>query len=135
MSQENVDAFKRAIECLERRDVEAILEELDPEVEWYPAFTALLGGERSVYHGHKGARAVVQQFWDVFSEAHFHVSEIRDLGDEVLAIGTMRVRGAESGAEVESPWAYLVRSKNGKAVSVRVYSDPAEALRAAGVSR
>ena len=135
MSQENVDAFKRAMEHLERRDVESILKELDPAVEWHPAFTALLGGETSVYHGHQGTREVIQQFWQVFSQAHFEVAEIRDLGDHVLAIGTMRVRGAESGAEVESPWAYLVRSKKGKAVSIRVYTDPAEAIEAAGISR
>lgn len=128
VSQENVDAFMRALEHLERRDVEAILEELDPEVEWYPAFTALLGGETSVYRGHDGVREVIQQFWDVFSEAHFEVAEIRDLGDQVLAIGTMRVKGTESGADVESPWAYLVRSRDGKAVSVRAYHDPAKAI-------
>ena len=114
MSQENVDAFKRAIEHLERRDVESILKDLDPAVEWHPAFTALLGGETSVYHGHQGAREVIQQFWEVFSQAHFEVAEIRDLGDQVLAIGTMRVRGAESGADVESPWAYLVRARRAR---------------------
>jgi ketosteroid isomerase-like protein len=132
MSQENVDSFKRASVHFERRDVEGVLEELDPQVEWYPAFTALVGGEKSMYRGHDGARELMQEYWDVFSEAHFSVSEIRDLGDQVLAIGTMRVRGAESGADIESPWAWLVRSKQGKAVSVRAYTDPAEALEAAG---
>jgi ketosteroid isomerase-like protein len=134
MSQENIDAFRRAIHHLERRDVEAILEELDPEVEWHPAFSSLLGGEMSVYRGHKGAREVVQQIWDVFSEAHFDVSEIRDLGDKLLAIGTMRVRGAASGTETESPWAYVVRFEHRKAISIRVYTDPAEALEAAEVT-
>ena len=67
-----------------------------------------------MYHGHQGAREVIQQFWEVFSQAHFEVAEIRDLGDHVLAIGTMRVRGAESGAEVESPWAYLVRARRAR---------------------
>ena len=134
MSQENIDAFQRAIDHLERRDVEAILEEIDLEVEWRPAFTALLGGETTVYRGHERVREVVQQFWDVFSEAHFDVSEIRDLGDQLLAIGTMRVRGAASGVETESPWAYVVRFQHGKAISIRVYTDPAEALEAAGVS-
>jgi hypothetical protein len=34
MSQEDVEAFKRAIEAANRRDVEAFLAELDPDVEW-----------------------------------------------------------------------------------------------------
>ena len=57
---------------------------------------------------------------------------LRDLGDQALAIGTMRARGAESGAEIESPWAWLLRSKKGKATSIRVFTDPAEAIEAAG---
>jgi ketosteroid isomerase-like protein len=123
------------MECVNRRDLDSILEDLDPDIEWRPAFTALLGGETSVYRGHEGAKELLQQFWDVFPEAQFEAAEIRDLGDQILAIGTMRVRGAQSGAEVESPWAFLIRSnREGKAVSVRVYSDPAEAIEAAGVS-
>jgi len=30
MSQENVEAFKRAIEAYSRRDIDALLEEIDP---------------------------------------------------------------------------------------------------------
>jgi ketosteroid isomerase-like protein len=76
----------------------------------------------------------MRQFWEVFSETHFEVSEIRDLGDQALAIRTMRARGTESGAEIESPWASLVRSKKGKATSIRVFTDPAEAIEAAKAS-
>ena len=134
MSQESVDVLKRGMEYFERRDVEAAMEVLDPEVEWHPAFTALLGGETTVFRGHDGAREVMREFWEVFSETHFEVSEIRDLGDQALAIGTMHARGAESGAEIESPWAWLVRSKKGKATSIRVFIDRAEAIEAAGAS-
>jgi hypothetical protein len=37
MSQENVEAFKRGFEAYNRRDIAALLQELDPEVEWYSA--------------------------------------------------------------------------------------------------
>jgi hypothetical protein len=33
MSQENVEAFKRVIEALNRRDIESLLERYDPDVE------------------------------------------------------------------------------------------------------
>jgi hypothetical protein len=33
MSQENVDTFKRASDAINRRDAEALLSELDPEIE------------------------------------------------------------------------------------------------------
>jgi hypothetical protein len=38
MSQENVDAFQRAIDAYNRGDAEAMLEIHDPEVEWHPAW-------------------------------------------------------------------------------------------------
>jgi hypothetical protein len=34
MSQENVESFKRGVEAYNRRDAQALIEELDPTVEW-----------------------------------------------------------------------------------------------------
>jgi ketosteroid isomerase-like protein len=61
------------------------------------------------------------------------VFEIRDLGEQIVAIGHIRARGHASGAEVESPGGWVVELKNGKAVRVREYLDPKEALEAAGL--
>jgi uncharacterized protein len=133
MSRENVEAFKRATEVGNRRDVEAILEELDPEVEWHPGMPAVLRGETTVYRGHEGVRELWRDLFEAFAEIHVEYAEIRDLGDRVLAIGRFRNRGKGSGAEVESPLAYLVEFKNGKAIRVRTYLDPKEALEAAGL--
>lgn len=49
MSQESVEAFKRGLEAGNRGDVEALLEELDPEVEWHSALHALMGGNRRYF--------------------------------------------------------------------------------------
>ena len=56
MSQENVEAFKRWIDAYNRQDVEAMVEEMDPEVEYHPVLPMLLGGEATVYRGHDGVR-------------------------------------------------------------------------------
>jgi hypothetical protein len=37
MSQENVEVFKRAFDAINRRDADALVVELDPEVEWHSA--------------------------------------------------------------------------------------------------
>jgi ketosteroid isomerase-like protein len=133
MSEENVEAFKRALEAGNRRDFDALLEELDPEVEWHPAMEALLGGKATVYRGREGARQALQDLFDSFAALHLEISEVRDLGDRVLANGWMRGRGTESGVEIESPWAYLLEFKNGKAIWVPAFLDPREALEAAGL--
>jgi hypothetical protein len=52
MSQSNVEAFKRTIEAANRQDVEALLEEVDPEVGCpHPAFHPRLEGKRPCIEG------------------------------------------------------------------------------------
>ena len=53
MSEENVEAIKRAADAYNRGDVDAVLQELDPEIEWHPLLQVLLGGEATVYRGNE----------------------------------------------------------------------------------
>jgi ketosteroid isomerase-like protein len=134
MSQENVHAFKRGLEAGNRGDVETLQEVLDPEVAWHSALHALMGGEATVYRGHDGVRELFRDLNEAFGEMHIEISEIRDLGERLVAIGRTRVRGKASGADVESPIAFVTEVKNGKTISIRGYLDPKEALQAAGLS-
>ena len=133
MSQENVEAFKRFANANNRRDVEAMLEELDAEVEWQSAVVGSLGGEATVHRGHDGVREMLRDLYEAFSEFRVEFSEIRDLGDRVFALGRWVTRGEESGVETTPPLASLVDFRNGKAIWVRSYLDPKEALEAAGL--
>ena len=133
MSQENIEAFERAVDAFNRRDIEAYLEQLDPEVEFHVALQGMPGGAPEVYWGHDGIREQLRDLHEAFTEFHLEISEIRDLGERVVAIGQLRARGKESGAEVESPIGYVVDFKNGKAVRLDDYFDPNEALEAAGL--
>jgi ketosteroid isomerase-like protein len=134
MSHENVEQTYRGLDAYNRRDVEALLATVDPEVEWSTAFPVLLGGDATVYRGHDGIREMFRDFDDVLDEIHVEYSEVRDLGDRVVAIGRIRTRGKGSGAVTESPFAAVTDVKNGKGVRVRTYLDPQEALEAAGLS-
>lgn len=133
MSQENVDAFKRALAAANRRDFDALLEEAHPEVEWHPGVQALLEGETTTFRGREEVRKGLQGLVDAFADLRLEVSEMRDLGDRVLATGRLRAHGTESGVEIESPWAYLVEYRSGKAIWIRAFLDPKEALDAAGL--
>jgi ketosteroid isomerase-like protein len=84
MSEENVEAFKRGFEAINRGDVEAALEELDPDVEWHPAVQALVGGEATVYLGHAGVREMLRDLWEAFAVLDAEYPEIRDLGDRCV---------------------------------------------------
>ena len=134
MSQENVEAFKRGLEAGNRGDIEALLEQLDPEVEWHSALHALLGGEQTVFRGHDGVREMIGDLNEAFDEIHIEMTEIRDLGDGLVAIGRTRTRGKTSGVETNTPLAFVTEIKNGKTLLIRAYLDPKQALEAAGLS-
>jgi ketosteroid isomerase-like protein len=133
MSQENVETFKRCADANNRRDVEAMLEELDPDVEWHSAILRSLGGEATVHRGHDGVREVFRDLYEAFSEFQLEFLEIRDLGDRIVAIGRWITRGEESGVETAPPLASVVEFKDGKAIRVQSYLDPKEALEAVGL--
>ena len=58
MSQENVEVFKRAFDAINRRDAEALLSELDPEVEWKGGILMAMGGETDGLPGTRGRSRV-----------------------------------------------------------------------------
>jgi uncharacterized protein len=133
MSQENVEVVRRTADAYNRGDIDAVLEDVDPEIEWRPLLPGLLGGKATVYRGHEGVREVIRELDEAFTELEGEQSEVRDLGEQVIAIGHFRGRGRESGAKTETAIVWLVEFKNGKAVRVREYLDPNEALEAAGL--
>jgi uncharacterized protein len=130
MSQENIEIVRRGFEAGNRRDVEALIEVLDPEVEWHSALLKALEGKAAMYRGHEGIREFFRDLDELFDMLHAEYPEIRDLGDRVVGIGRIRMRGKGSGAETESPICSVVDFKNGKAIRVRTYLDPKEALEA-----
>jgi ketosteroid isomerase-like protein len=132
MSRENVEAVKRATEASNRRDLEAVVEELDAAVEWYDAAPMMLGGKATVYRGHEGARDLLRELDDVLDEIHVEYTEIRDLDDRVVAIGRIRTRGKGSGAETEAPYGIVFDFDNGKAIRIRTYVG-GDALEVAGL--
>jgi hypothetical protein len=93
MSQESVEVVRRVSDAYNRRDVEAMLDELHPGIKWCPWLQVQLGGGATLYRGHQGVRAGIRDVEDAFSEVHAELSEVRDLGERVVAIGHLRGRG------------------------------------------
>ena len=131
MSQENVDTARGLFPAFNRRDIPALLEALDPEVEWVPIMAVLEG---RVYCGHDGVKQWVEgldEYWELFE---VEPEEFRDLGDRVLALGRWRARGRVSGVGLENEaGTWLLHFKAGKVVRLQTYTDRAEGLEAAGL--
>jgi ketosteroid isomerase-like protein len=134
MSEENVEAFRRALEAYNRRDTDAFLEAFDPVAEIHPLTLAMFGRQGTIYRGHEGIREFIRDVDEVLPGIQVEALEIRDLGERIVANGRIHAQGRTSGAEVESPIAWLVELRASKIVRMRDFLDPREALEAAGLS-
>jgi ketosteroid isomerase-like protein len=134
MSQHNVEVFKRGADAYNRRDAGAFLEDAHPDVEWRPVFQTLLGGGATVFRGHDAIRRMFREVDESLAAIDAEWSDIRDLGERVVATGRLRIRGRESGVETESPLGIVVDFSEGKVLRVQTFLDPAQALDAAGLS-
>ena len=127
MSEKNVEAMRRIVEATNRKDWQAVLADLDPEVEIddtdIPEST---GGD--------SFRTWIAR-WDAAWESwHMEDVDIRPAGDDqVIALFTMVVQGRGSGIELRRADALVASFRGGKATKLGYYNDQAQALKAVGL--
>ena len=129
MSRENVEVFKRIVAAFNRRDLGAVLELMDADVEAVP----LLGDVEGDYRGHAGVRRWWESLHDVFPDFVVEVVEVRDLGEVSLATLRYRAHVAGSDTPVEAPLWMVARWRRGKCVWWGAFATEAEALEAVGL--
>ena len=130
MSQENVNRFLETTEAFNRRDVEHWLQNFHPDAV-LELQNAALEGE---YSGHDGLRRFFADFAESWEMAELHCPNVRDLGDRVLGLGTMRTIGRGSRIEQEGPVAFVASYRDGLCTHVKDYGEWGQALESAGLS-
>jgi ketosteroid isomerase-like protein len=131
MSQPNVELLRKGIDAWNRRDVDLWLEYAAPEIEWMPAGPAAV--ERAVYRGYEQVASGFASVWETWDRFEFEESEIRDLGDSVLWLGHVKMRGSASQVELDQEFAVHGLVRDGKFIRVLTFLSWQEALKAAGV--
>jgi ketosteroid isomerase-like protein len=129
MSEENVEVVRRLLDAGDREDISAALACLDPDLEWIPLRAATEGS----YYGRDGYERFVADTREIF-EVFEPRLELRDLGDQVLAWGTITTRGAGSGVELEVPAGGIFDFRGGRIVRWHDFGSKEKALEAAGLS-
>ena len=132
MSQENVEIVQKAIQAWNQREADLLLSYAAPEIEWTPAGPAAV--ERAVYRGYDevaNAYAAVWETWDLFQ---FEGSQVRDLGDSVLWLGRVKMRGSTSHVELDQEFAAHWILRDGKLIRIQAFLSWREALQAVGLS-
>jgi ketosteroid isomerase-like protein len=125
-----VEVAKRSVDAFNRRDVDALLDLGTPD--WVLSSQLLDSG--ADFRGREGIErfyAMLSESWEEFRSV---VDDYRDLGDRVLLLGRNTGRGKGSGVTVDAPTAAILDFHEGKVSRIRLYLDPGEALRAAGLS-
>jgi ketosteroid isomerase-like protein len=132
MSQENAEVVRRTFDAVCRRDIESLLEFYDPDIEYLPLTGTRV--ESGGYRGHSGVRDYFEEAGEIWEQMHPHADEVRTVGDHVVVLGGCAVRGRGSGAESDTPMAWVLTMRDGKVIRHRGYATRGEALEAVGLS-
>jgi len=127
----NIELVRSVFEAFTGRDIDAMLELIAPEMEfWGP--TASFARQGEAYVGHEGMRQYFADVEKVWRTLEVVPHDFRDLGDRVLVFGRVYARG-EGGYITDSPTQWLWGVGGGRVVWGRVFTNRAEALKAAGL--
>ena len=129
MSHENVEMAQRALDAINRLDVDACYKCVTPDVEVVSTLFDLEQLPRT-----RGHRNALGEHGDTFEEYRVVADEVRDLGDRVLMLARVEGRGRGSGVKVDTPYGTISDFRGGKISRIRTYLDHGETLRAAGLS-
>ena len=132
MSQENVEIVREGIEAWNQRDADLWLRNAAPDVEWMPAGPAAVEG--TVYRGHDEVASGFTEVWQTWDVFHFEETQVRDLGDSVLWLGRVKMRGGASQVDLDQEFAVHTRLHDGQVMTVHTFLTWREALEAVGLS-
>ena len=135
MSPENVEIVRTGCEAWLRGDFDAMSETWHPEVEWD---TTHFEGwvENKVYRGQDEVRRFLEEWLASWDRESYQASfELLDKEEQVVVFWSQRMSGRGSGAPVKLDSAQVLTLRDGKVSRIDNYTDPNEALEAAGLAR
>ena len=132
MSQENVEILRKGIAAWNQRDADLWLSYAAPEIEWLPAGPAAV--DSTVYRGYEECARGFAAVWETWAVFEFQEGEVRDLGDSVLWLGRVKMRGSASQVELDQEFAVYSLLCNGKVTRTLTFLSWQEALEAVGLA-
>ena len=126
MGAEGRELVDGLVDAVARQDLDRLLELTDPEVEWQSIFAQLREG--GLYRGHDGIRQYMADLAETAEALQSVIDDVLTVGATIFAVGTLSYRGKGSGVQTETPVGYFLRVRDGRALQLRVFRDPEEAL-------
>jgi len=119
---DNLELVRRSYVAFDRDDLEAVLADMHPEIEWHQAQGLPHGG---LYRGLDEVRQNIfepldESWWSEFSATP---DQFLDAGSEIVVLGRYRGVGKETGKRLDVPFVHVWTVENGKAVRFRQFLD------------
>jgi ketosteroid isomerase-like protein len=130
MSQENLEAVKRAYAALNRGDLPTVLGLCHPDVVFDNTNAAFDG---AVYRGHEGIVeyfSLAREMWD---SQRFELQEAIPFGEDQVVVLQRTVSVGRDGVETIARNANVFTLKQGKASHIKAFQTRADALEAVGL--
>lgn len=125
----DADLIGRALGFIDDGDLPALMELLDPEIEWRPPAQGTLD---EAYHGHDGVRQLFRDLTDAWDSFEHGELDLVEGGDATVVITRLKLHAQASDMIVDEHWAYALRLREGRFTWIQMYTDPEQALREHG---
>lgn len=121
---ENIKVVQDAYASFGRGDIQALLENLDEEVDWVLPGEGLIPQSGS-YHGRDGVARFFQILDQTTEFSAFEPRQFVAQGDRVIALGWYQGKAKATGRSFESHWAMSFVLRNEKVLKFQEYTDTA----------
>ena len=124
MRVQPVEIVKRSYDAFARGDLDGVLGDMDPDIEWHQAQGLPHGG---YYRGLDEVRRNIfdpldTEWWDAFTATP---EEFLDAGEHVVVIGRYRGTAKQTGRPLDVPFVHIWTLRGDKAVRFRQFLDTA----------
>jgi ketosteroid isomerase-like protein len=124
MAQADIDVVRESHEAFRRRDLDAFMTYMDPEVE----FRSLVLEIEGLYRGHEGVRSWWENVLAVFPDWSPRIEDAREVGDRVVARVRAEGGGTGSGISLERDIWQVAEVRGGRLRSWAFFRTEQEAL-------
>jgi ketosteroid isomerase-like protein len=132
MSEERIEVARRAYLAFNSGGVEAILEFLDPEIEW--RMWEQFSREPRIFHGHAGVREVLSLFQENYDNFSAEPTEYIEATEAVIVPVRLKGKAKGTGEETAFDLVHVWSGPTPRPIRLDVYSSLEEALKATGLA-
>jgi ketosteroid isomerase-like protein len=133
MSQENVQIVRALFEARSAGlDFSSSATYFDPAIELESPLSSVVG---EPYRGYAGMEQWIRDVDEQFAEWRMSLDDVREIGNQVIAIGSVNGRGRASGVALQFRSAIVFHfGSDDRITRARIFPDVNEALKAVGLA-